>query len=166
MKSKVFFVSAFLLFLVGCGFHLRGAITLPSQYKTAYIMSESERYDRDSLAHMIQTRLGSSLTFLDSPDNADLEIIIDESYQERAVASNIGGQHREYTHYYRADISVVDKDGHVIMPRQNFSKSKDFSHDESDVLGKAAGEAVVKRELAEDLSMMFVRRLTALLEQQ
>lgn len=165
MRSKILLMSSALLLLVGCGFHLRGAISLPPQYKTAYIITESDSLDRDSLGHMIQIRLGSSLTFLDSPENADLEITLEESYQERAVASNIGGQRREYTHYYRADISVVDSDGHILMPRQSFSKSKDFSHDESDVLGKAAGEAVVKRELAEDLSMMFVRRLTALLEQ-
>ena len=62
-----------------------------------------------------------------------------------------------------ADVKVTDQNDEIVLD-QVFQKSKAFTHAESDVLGRAASENQLKKELADEMGMMFVRRLSAVLK--
>lgn len=149
--------------LISCGFHLRGMIQFPEAYQTISITSNNTQMDNRNLAYMIQTRLGSALKIVPDEELADLRVTIDESYRSRALASNAFGENREYSQTYSAQIAVVDREAALVFDRL-FQKKKSFTHEESDVLGRAASEAELKKELADDLSLMFVLQLRAALE--
>ncbi|NLD08793.1 MAG: hypothetical protein GX667_04290 [Xanthomonadaceae bacterium] len=152
-----------LTFLVGCGFHLRGNIALPPEYQTLYVTSNNNLNDSSNMANVIKTRLGRALRVVDTPEDADLYVSIEESYHSRTLASNAGGETREYTQTYVADVKVTDRNDEIVLD-QVFQKSKAFTHAESDVLGRAASENQLKKELADEMGMMFVRRLSAVLK--
>lgn len=149
--------------LVGCGFHLRGDISLPEQYQSAYIESDEPAYSRESVEFYVKRALGSQLKFVDSKYQADLIITIDETYDTRVVASNLSGMQREYSSYLTANISVVNSQGEIVFPTEGFVRSQDYSLDEREPLAKTTAEEAIKKELSEGVSDAFVRRLTTVI---
>lgn len=163
IQAKLFVLFSIITFLVGCGFHLRGDVSFPEIYQTAYIESGEPEYSRESIEFYVKRQLASQLQFVESKDQADLTIFIDESYDTRVLASNLSGAQREYTSYLRANISVVDSQGNVVFPTESFTRSQDFSLNEREPLAKTTAEEAIKRELSEGLSRAFIRRLTTVL---
>ncbi len=158
-KMRYFLILGFLSLLVGCGFHLRGSVSIPEQYKTAYIESNEPAYSVDSVAFYIKRGLRSQLDFVDSIDKADLIITVQEGYDSRIVASSATGQFRSYTTELLSTITIQDRAGKLLFPRQSFSSSESFSLNERDPLAKSTAEESIKRELAQDTSNSFIRRL-------
>lgn len=161
--KKLTFYGLIASLLISCGFHLRGTIQFPEAYQTIYISSNNTQMDNRNIAYMIQTRLGSALKVINNEKLADLRVTIDESYRSRALASNAFGENREYSQTYSAQIEVIDRKEQLVFDRL-FQRKKSFTHEESDVLGRAASEAELQKELADDLSLMFVLQLRAALE--
>lgn len=147
------------LALVGCGFHLRGNVTFPEAYRTAFIESNEPAYSLDSVAFYIQRALRSQVTFVDNIKEADMIINVQETYDSRIVSSNTTGIYRTYTNELFATIYISDRQGNLIFRPEQFSKSESFSLDEREPLAKTTAEEAIKRELAIELSQDFVRRL-------
>ncbi len=163
IQAKLFVLFSIVTFLIGCGFHLRGDVSFPEIYQTAYIESAEPEYSRESIEFYVKRQLASELQFVASKDQADLTIFIDESYDTRVLASNLSSAQREYTSYLSANISVVDSQGRVVFPTESFVRSQDFSLNEREPLAKTTAEEAIKRELSEGLSRAFIRRLTTVL---
>ncbi|UNM95075.1 hypothetical protein MMG00_07450 [Ignatzschineria rhizosphaerae] len=163
IQAKFFVLFSVITFLVGCGFHLRGDLSFPDLYKTAYIESDAPEYSRESIEFYVKRQLASQMQFVESKNQADLIIHIDESYDTRVLASNLSGAQREYTSYLSANISVVDSQGRVVFPTESFVRSQDFSLNEREPLAKTTAEEAIKRELSEGLSRAFIRRLTTVI---
>jgi len=163
IQAKLFVLLGVITLLVGCGFHLRGDVSFPDVYQTAYVESAEPEYSRGSIEFYVKKQLAPQLQFVDSKDQADVTIYIDESYDTRVLASNLSGAQREYTSYLRANISVIDSQGRVVFPTEGFTRSQDFSLNEREPLAKTTAEEAIKRELSEGLSRAFIRRLTTVI---
>lgn len=163
IKAKIYLILGVIALLAGCGFHLRGAVTFPEEYKTVYISSNEPAYSRDGVGFYLQRQLRSQLDFVTDEASADLIIKIDESYDTRVIASSQGGALREYTSNLQARIVVVDANGRVLFPAETFTRSQDYSLNEQAPLAKATAEYEIKGESAEELSRAFIRRLTTVI---
>ena len=163
IKAKILCFFGMVTLLVGCGFHLRGGVEFPEEYKTAYISSNEPDFSRDGVAFYLQRQLRSQLGFVTNEASADLIISIDESYDTRVIASSQGGALREYTSNLQARITVVDANGRVLFPAETFTRSQDYSLNEQAPLAKATAEDEIKGESAEELSRAFIRRLTTVI---
>ncbi|MFD2723509.1 LPS assembly lipoprotein LptE [Ignatzschineria indica] len=154
----------FLVVLAGCGFHLRGNVSFPEAYQSAFVENNGPAYSRDSVEFYLKRQLGSELRFVNNREDADLIIDIDEGYDTRVTASSLNGARRSYTTDTFAQIKVTDSQGGVILPMSRFTRSRDFSIDEREPLAKTTAEAAIRRDLADDLSRVFIRRLIAVMK--
>lgn len=152
------------MILVGCGFHLRGDVSFPQEYKTAFIESNEAAYSRDSVEFYVKRQLRNQIKIVDSKEQADLIVYINEGFDTRVVASTAAGDRRDYTTEVTATISVVDSAGKYIFPRENFTKARSFTINEKEPLAKDSAEETIARNVAEDLSISFIRRLITVIK--
>ena len=168
MRSEIgrraLLILGFMMVLAGCGFHLRGNVSFPEAYRTAFVENNGPAYSRDSVEFYLKRQLGSELRFVNNREDADLIIDIDEGYDTRVTASSLNGERRSYTTDIFARIKVTDSQGGVILPMSRFTRSRDFSIDEKEPLAKTTAEAAIRRDLADDLSRVFIRRLIAVMK--
>lgn len=163
IKAKILCFFGMVTLLVGCGFHLRGGVEFPEEYKKAYITSNQPEFSQDSVEFYLKRHLRSQLDIVSSPEESDFIVYINESYDTRVIASSRGGAQREYTSNLSAEVTVEDSKGKVLFPRETFTRSQDYSLNESEPLAKATAEDEIKGESAEELSRAFIRRLTTVI---
>lgn len=164
VKVKYFWILSMLTVLVGCGFHLRGDVSFPEEYQTFYIESNEPAFSRDSVEFYVKRQLRGQLQSVDTKEAADLIVYVDERIDTRVVASTASGDRRDYTTEVHADITVVDSAGKPLFPRESFTKARSFTIDEKEPLAKDSAEDAIARDVAEDLSISFIRRLITVIK--
>jgi LPS-assembly lipoprotein len=141
--------------LVGCGFHLEGAGTLPAAAATTYLDSANRHTDfYDSLAEAFRLR-GADV--VDSPQGARLVLkILDDSYGQRMLSVSARNIPREYEVFYTVTFSI-ESDGVSVISSESLVATRSYTFDETRVLGKSAEEAVLRQSLAQDLARQVLR---------
>ena len=146
--------------LVGCGFHLQGADTLPEVMSNIYIEAP-DRYS--GFYRGIQSSLRTSgATLLKVRSDAGAVFIIhqDETGQ-RVLSVSPRNVPEEYEVFYTVRYSVRAR-GDVLIEPQTVSLSRDYTYDETKVLAKAEEEEVIRQALASDIVRMVRRRIAAI----
>lgn len=164
VKVKHFLMLGLMVVLVGCGFHLRGSVAFPPEYKNVYIENSGITNSRDSVEFYIKRQLRSQVNFVDTRLDADLVFTISEGFISAATASNRSGARRDYTTQLQANINVVDTNGDVLLRNATFTKSRDFTVNEREPLAKTNAEEAINQELAQAVSVDFIRRLTTVIK--
>ncbi len=156
---NLFLSSLSFLLLSGCGFHLRGVVDLPPDVSTIHIQTK-DRYSPfyRELVAMIRTN-GVELSAGPASADAVIEILSDESAR-RPLTVSARNVPREYEVYYVVVCSVSVHD-ETIVESQRFILTRDYTYDETKVLGKANEEAVLIEALAGDLVGLLVQTISA-----
>ena len=66
---------------------------------------------------------------------------------------------REYRLRHTVEFSLLDGDGGILVPEQQLEQSRVLSFDEQDILGVAQEDEQLRREMADTLARLVVRRL-------
>ncbi|HEX2139748.1 MAG TPA: LPS assembly lipoprotein LptE [Woeseiaceae bacterium] len=148
------------LVLAGCGFHLRGAPDIPPEMARTYIATD-ERYSlfyRKLAAHLEQ----AGIELVDSPEKATAELVIlaDDTGQ-RVLSVSARNVPREYEVYYTIYYSLVSGPA-VLMEPQLKTLTRDYTYDETRVLGKAREEDLLREAIADDLVRLVMFQLSSL----
>jgi LPS-assembly lipoprotein len=148
------------LLLPACGFQPRGQAKLPPSVQSVYV-STADRYSPfyRELTTALRAR-GATLS--DDSDKADAVIrITRDDTGQRVLAVSTRNVPTEYDVYYsiRYDIAV---NGAIVFEPQTLTLNRDYTYDETEVLGKAREETVLREALAADLAGLVTRRLNAL----
>ena len=149
-----------LIFLTGCGFQLRGQATLPPEMARTYISTE----DRQSLfSRKLRAGLrNNGIDVVDSPVDATAVLnIIDDDTGRRVLAVSARNVPREFEVYYRIRFSLEGDDGVLLAPREQVLV-RDYTYDETIVLGKAREEEQLREAIADDLVRAVLFQLAAL----
>ncbi len=151
---------ALALCLAGCGFRLEGSGTLPGQMARTYVETgEPTSEFTDSLQTELRTR---GLDVVERPDEATARLIVTEDATgQRVLSVSARNIPREYEIYYAVTFALETADGRVIDGEQ-LTVTRSYTFDETQVLGKAREERVLRRALADDLARRVVRRIEAL----
>ena len=153
--------TAGLLFLVaGCGYQLRGAFSLPESMQRTYIATE----DRHSIfyAELRGALRANGVELADSAMDAGavLYIHVDDTGQ-RVLSVSARNVPREYEVHYTVQFSVEDKE-RVLMEPQILTLTRDYTYDETQVLGKAREEDILRQSIADDLVRLILTRLSSI----
>lgn len=152
------------MMISACGFHLRGTVDLPAEVKSIYIQSE-DRYSpfyRELVAMIKQNDLGPT----GDPGSADVVIqVLSDETDRRIMTVSARNLPREYEVYYIVNCSVFVR-GEQIIDRQRLILTRDYTYDETQVLGKANEEVVLTNALAKDLVSLLVQTISASYQQQ
>jgi LPS-assembly lipoprotein len=150
------------LLLAGCSFTLRDAGPLPPAFDRTWI----ETPDRYSpfYQRLTTTLRARGVQLTDSPAGASAIIRVRSDDTGRNTLSiSARNVPRELDVFYAVSFSV-EAAGRVVIPPEQISVSREFTWDETQVLGKQVEEDQLRLALANDLVGLVMRRLSAVEE--
>ncbi len=157
-RRRLLIAGAGALGLAGCGFQLRGAVTLPfrSIALTGFAL-------RSPLADELGAALERSVRVERNPARADLILQALTDLRERSVvATTAAAQVRELQLRLRLRWRTHTPDGREVTPPTELALSRDMSYSESIALAKQHEEADLYREMQTDIVAQVLRRLAAI----
>lgn len=158
--SRRFALAGLLMLTVaGCGFHLRGAPDIPPEMARTFIATD----DPFSLFYRkLKDRLrenGVQLVDSSAAATAEFAIFIDDTGQ-RVLSVSARNVPREYEVYYTIYYGLTSGDKVLIEP-QSKTLTRDYTYDETRVLGKAREEELLREAIADDLVRLVMIQLSS-----
>jgi len=146
--------------LAGCGFHLQNAFTVPIEMERTYIATENRHslFYRE-LRRQLQAA-GMQLADVPGDATATLTISVDETNQ-RVLSVSTRNVPTEYEVYYSIEYGVDSGDTNLLM-RQFITLTRDYTYDETLVLGKAHEEQLLREAIVKDLVRIVLKQLGTL----
>ena len=151
---------ASLIVLSGCGFRLQGSFTLPEVMSVTYLQTGNEysEFYRAMKRRLIQS--GARVTRDRSEATATL-VIGGDSTGQRVLSVSSSNVPQEYEVFYSLEYSVRAHGQELLAPKE-ITLTRNYTYDETDVLGKAQEEQVLRSSLVDDLVRLVSLRLAAL----
>ncbi len=148
------------LLLIGlisaCGFHLRGKIELPPEMARVFI----EAKDLRLAGQLGQSLAVSGAKLVTNAKQATAILKIYSAGISKKVRSVGGiGRVREYQLVYTVNFGIKDASGQVVMERKTATLIRDFSFNESQVIGKSVEESVIRAEMQRQMIATLMRRI-------
>jgi LPS-assembly lipoprotein len=143
----------------GCGFQLAGSGSLPPGMSATYLQSTAPRSEfTSSLTQALRSR---GLDLVDSRAEAGATLVISEdSTGQRVLSVSARNIPREYEVFYSITFAL-EVDGRALIEPEFLVARRNYTYDETEVLGKELEESQLRRALAEDLARQVVRRIEA-----
>lgn len=144
----------------GCGFHVRGDADLPPEMARTYIAADSKHsvfYRK--LTNALRT---SGVDVVDSPGNATaIFTILADTTGQRVVSVSARNVPREYEVWYTVEYELISGEK-TLVPATSQTLTRDYTYDETQVLGKAREEEVLRDSLVDNLVRITMIQLSAL----
>ena len=154
---------AFVLILCGlalsaCGFHLRGPQPLP--FATLYL--EMNQYSDLAAAIKRQIATSGSTKVVDKVADAEVRMIVVRDAKEKHILSlSSTGTVREYELRQRFGFRLLDKQGKEVMPFNEIYIYRSVTFATGQELAKEQEEALLYRDMENDLVQQLMRRLAS-----
>lgn len=133
---------------------------MPDELQQTYIATDDEysgfyRQLREQL-------VANGIDVVDTPieSAATLSIHVDDTGQ-RVLSVSARNVPTEYEVYYSVEYSVASG-AEVLQPRQFITQTRDYTYDETLVLGKAREEQLMRHSLVNDLVRIVLKQLGSL----
>ena len=146
--------------VAGCGFQLQGAVTTPAAMDRTYIAAE-DRYSLFYRELRAQLR-DAGVILVESPQEATgtLSILVDETDQ-RVLSVSARNVPTEYEVYYSVEYALASGEQSLMAP-QFVTLTRDYTYDETLVLGKAREESLLRDAIAKDLVRIVLKQISSL----
>jgi LPS-assembly lipoprotein len=151
-----------LALLAGCGFQLRGtgmnSGSLP--FKSIHVAAS----ENSNFANTLKRYIAASGTEVTSDPKAAEAImeVLSERQDKSILSRNSQGRVREYTLQYTLQFRVKDNKNAELLPSSQISLRRTISFNESAVLAKESEEAMLYRDMQNDMVQQVVRRMAAI----
>lgn len=154
---RLLILSAVLL-LTACGFQLRGAYTLP--FESIYITLPETGEMHAQLKRAIMASSSVQVASEQKDGQVMLQVLGDQ--QAKNILSLSGaGRAREYQLVRTLSFRVVDARGREWLPHSRIVVRRDITFNDDLVLSKESEEALLWRDIQNDLVQQILRRLSA-----
>lgn len=145
------------LTLAACGFQLRGMTEL--SFKTLNIQGSKLTLSKE----LNQWLKVNGVQVVESAENADAFLeLLSESYEKRIRSLSGQGLVREYELNYRVSFRTRDASSALWGPEQIAQARRDFSYNDTALLGKLDEEERLHADMRKDAVREIMRRLTAI----
>jgi LPS-assembly lipoprotein len=144
------------LLLSACGYHLRGAIDLPSEMKSVYIEGAST-----SLQEQFRKAFASSNVQMVTSRAAAGTIITvsNEENLKRALSLGASGYANQYSLEYRLNYEVTDKNNKQLVTSQPVDIKREYFNNQQLILGKDNEEIVIRNEMYQQAVRTIVNQV-------
>ena len=158
-RSFLFSALAVAMATSGCGFHLRGRVTLP--FETMYVNMPMNNRMAANIRRMLKA--GTNVILVDEANKAQAVLDFLGSQRGREVlALNSKGEAREYELTLQMTFRVSSPDGDEYMAPTTFSGSRQMTYNEEDYLSRDTEENLLYNEIQQDLITQLLNCLSAL----
>jgi len=151
-------LSAGALLAGGCGFHLRGEVTLPFERLALVGFDEGS-----PLAAALRRALAGRVTIVPVPADAQVVLTARNEKRDRSVAATTAaGQVREIQLRLSVTLRADTPQGRTLVAPVTMRLVRDLSYTEEAALAKAQEEEAIYRDLQADVVDQVLRRLAAI----
>ncbi len=151
-------LTALMLTLTACGFHLRGEYNVP--FTSVFVSATGA----SQVAVTLRRELTNSPTkLLPSAKDAEAQLNITGEKRERIILSLSGaGRVREYQLKVYVFYQLIDNKGAVVIPTSEIQLQRIMTYDDSQVIAKQQEEAMLYKDMEQDAANQILRRMTAI----
>lgn len=143
--------------LSACGFHLRQPTDLP--YRRIALAGFAKR---SRMAEAMRRNLPPSAQLVDNARDAEVVVqALDDRFTKTVVASTAAGQVREFRLRATLRFRITQPDGRALSEDVELEQTRDLSYSETSALGKEEEEAMLVREMHNDIAEQLLQRLAA-----
>ncbi len=155
--ALIFLLTAGLLSLSGCGFHLRGTIVLPDSIKTVAISSPDVK-----LRDILTDRLESNKVIVVSRQTADsAKIKISSATFNREIKTIDGrGKATGYVLILKVNYQVLDNKGKQLVKPSVSSARRDYNFDPQQLLSATREEELLRDEMRADAAQGILSKMS------
>jgi LPS-assembly lipoprotein len=151
-------IAVLALLLSACGFQLRGAYTLP--FQTLYIDLPTTSELHAALKRNIEGSTQTRIT--DEMKDAQATLTITGDVPAKNILSlNSAGRVREFQLVRTLGFRIHDAHKRDLIPPGRIQIQRDFSFNDSQVLSKESEEALIWKDIQNDLVQQLLRRIAA-----
>lgn len=148
---------ALTIMLGACGFQIRGMADLA--FKKLYMQGNTTGITRD-LRIALET---NGVELVENAETAELLLeVVNEAYEKRILSLSGTGVVREFELNYQINFRTRDPVSPIWSPVQSVQSRRDFSYNDSALLGKADEENMLNADMRKDAVRELIRRLTAI----
>ena len=148
-----------LTFIIGCGFHLRGAITIPENLKTLAITPDNPNEKLQRNIRRVLNKHGVKVVPARTKDVALLEVS-EPTFSEQVIALSNNNQPERIKLQISFTYTISDEKGSTIRGPKTINSSKNFTIDPNNILSADSEREVVKRELYQEAVAKLMRQIT------
>ncbi len=155
-----------LAIVVGCGFKLRGAISVNLPFKTVYVSGVP---DTSPFAQVLKAQLranGIGVVPDEYKDRAEVILrVLGDQQMKTVLAVNPSGLAREYRLSYRLGFKVESGSGLELYPATTIDLTRDISFNPQtaqEVLSKEQEDAMLIRDMQNDAAIQVMQRLSTI----
>ncbi|RMH91166.1 hypothetical protein EBB59_08480 [Lysobacter pythonis] len=158
MKKLV--LATFVLFLAGCGFHLRRPLDLPMDLGPVRVVSPDPYSPLAESLALALARAGATAPA--DPDEtqgvARLEIV-SERWGDTPNSLDQYGRAQEFSLRYAVIFALRDGNGRDVVPQQAVELSRDYVAPAADAIGKASERELLSKEMRREMTTAILRRV-------
>jgi len=147
----------FLFLLNACGFHLQSKLDFPPELQRLRLEVQGPY---TQFARRLETHLEQNgVNVVTSPTGAAiLEVPLNATRKEiQSIGDN--ARVREFLVRHTVQFRLLDSEGTELIPLQTIEQSRVYSFDEQDILSAEREDEFLRKDLADSLARMVVRRL-------
>lgn len=160
MKARAL-IPAALLLLAGCGFHLR-TWDLETNVESATVAAQG----RSVLDEPLQRSLRNSGVAL-LEEGAQITIdLLNEQRGRRSISVNDQARTEQYELSLNIQYEIRDSGGKVLLPSRWIRALRIYRVDRDNLVGSSEEEALLEREMVNDLIQQLMRSLDAVTREQ
>jgi LPS-assembly lipoprotein len=148
------------LIVAGCGFELRSAPKVPPEMARTYIATDDRHSPFYRQFRRALTDAGAHVVDSAGEATAEFAILTDDTGQ-RVLSVSARNVPREYEVYYTIYYTVRSGE-QVLLEPQLQTVTRDYTWDETQVLGKAREEELMRAAIVDDLVRIVLIQLSAL----
>jgi LPS-assembly lipoprotein len=158
MRTRYAFLFAMVL-LSGCGFKLRGLVTMPTWLtNVAIIVKEAHR---DFIPMLRDPLQGYGISVTTDPLKASYWLIIEKDSEQRQLTS-VGASTtpRQYELTYSVIFSVMKANGEPIITSNTVSVTRQFTVNNNRILGSDSEGMMINNEMRHDAALQIINRIS------
>nr|VFJ98357.1 MAG: LPS-assembly lipoprotein [Candidatus Kentron sp. H]VFJ98724.1 MAG: LPS-assembly lipoprotein [Candidatus Kentron sp. H]VFK03961.1 MAG: LPS-assembly lipoprotein [Candidatus Kentron sp. H] len=140
--------------LAGCGFHLRGDMSLPEGISSLQVQGPTHLVDE-----LVMLLESNNITITSDRPDAILAIEQERFGKHTLSVESKTGKEREHELTYTVAYRVLSADGKELLPQQTVKLVRDYVFDESAVLGARRERTLLHQEMCRDAANQIIRRL-------
>ncbi len=148
------------LIISGCGFKLRGSVEIPASLKRVYFTSQQQSPSVRATKRLLKSN-GVEMVSHAGSAPYHLDILSDTS-KRRAATLNSSAKTKQYELRSTLTFQILDSASKTILKPTELIIERVYTFDENNVNAKDAEEALLRREMQDDLARQLVRRYLGL----
>ncbi len=149
--------------LTGCGFHLRGQVTVPAIMRSTYIDTQSPYTEMSRAISVELLSSGVKLAPQRASASAVLKLLGHRSTR-RILSVGSSGKATEYELFEEVTFALESPAGDVLLAPQTLRMTRDFVFDESQLLGKVEEAQGIRNQMQHALARQILTRIQTSLE--